>query len=158
MEPKSSLGSAWTKLPREVWGELGPWSSVLVASGILLRVSPVWVGKVHEKGAYKGENAGHNVAKGQHWKVHRSPDDFGRHRLLEQWPPSPSRTRGGARAGSDQWPKGEWCWRWKDGTWVGQDTRALMCSFAVRLSLSLVRTTWIMQVLGGWTHRGFLRI
>lgn len=62
---KSSLGSSWTEVSREVWGELGPWGRVLVSSGIFMMVSTVWVGKIHEKGAYKGENAGHNVAMGQ---------------------------------------------------------------------------------------------
>lgn len=41
MKPKGSLGSAWTEMPREVWGELGPRSSVLVASGIFLMVLSV---------------------------------------------------------------------------------------------------------------------
>lgn len=55
-----------------------------MASGIFLTVSPVWVGRIREKRAYKGENAGHNVSMGQHWKVHRTSDEFGRHNLLEE--------------------------------------------------------------------------
>lgn len=84
---------------------------------------------------------------GQHWKVPRSPDDFGYDHILKQRLAIPLRDSGWHQA--RQWPLSEGGMVVKVEGWdmKGQDT--LMFSLAVRLSLSLVRTTWIMQVLGG---------